>query len=370
MMKNRRSEGRNWTKGLLAFFWIALAGFSALYLFSLVSDPTAFGGQTAKLGAAFTGADTTGSTSGLTAEQASQLIEANEARGKELAEIKDAMRELSQQVSDLSARINPNEKGTSPLASLTPTSPATATPPGPAAAPAPAPKKPEVAAATPVAVPPPPEKPTPLVKPAEAKPPEKPAPTPTTVATAEPKPVEKPEAKPAASPEPPVTTSEPAADDAAKKENNMPPPVTVSEADEPPAEEPGASSNLSAPAPPSAGTPSTPQSATTPSPAPAESASLDPVALPPAANDGSTRYGIEIGIVAKQDGLRPLWREFLTNHAALVAGLQPRRVLAPDKKWRLIAGPFANAAEAAQACALFKKASRPCEATVYAGDSL
>ena len=94
------------------------------------------------------------------------------------------------------------------------------------------------------------------------------------------------------------------------------------------------------------------------------------VALPPAANDGSTRYGIEIGSVAKQDGCRPLWREFLTNHAALVAGLQPRRVLAPDKKWRLIAGPFSSAAEASQACALFKKASRPCEATVYAGDGL
>ena len=31
-------------------------------------------------------------------------------------------------------------------------------------------------------------------------------------------------------------------------------------------------------------------------PAPVESAALDPVALPPAANDGSTRYGIEIGI--------------------------------------------------------------------------
>ena len=101
-----------------------------------------------------------------------------------------------------------------------------------------------------------------------------------------------------------------------------------------------------------------------------ESASLDPVALPPDANDGTTRYGIEIGTVAKQDALRPLWREFLTSHAALVAGLQPRRVLAPDKKWRLIAGPFANAAEATQACALFKKASQPCEATVYAGDSL
>lgn len=101
-----------------------------------------------------------------------------------------------------------------------------------------------------------------------------------------------------------------------------------------------------------------------------ETAALDPVTLPPAANDGTTRYGIEIGAVAKQDGLRPLWREYLTNHAALVAGLQPRRVLAPDKKWRLIAGPFANAQEAEAACTLFKKADRPCAATVYAGDSL
>jgi cell division protein FtsN len=128
-----------------------------------------------------------------------------------------------------------------------------------------------------------------------------------------------------------------------------------------------------APSPTPAANPSTPASSPTPptpTPALTESAALDPVALPPAANDGSTRYGIEIGSVAKQDGLRPLWREFLTNHAALVAGLQPRRVLAPDKKWRLIAGPFSSADEASQACALFKKASRPCEATVYAGDGL
>ena len=110
--------------------------------------------------------------------------------------------------------------------------------------------------------------------------------------------------------------------------------------------------------------------AAAPTPPTTETAALDPIELPPAANDGSTRYGIEIGAVAKQDGLRPLWREYLTNHAALVAGLQPRRVLAPDKKWRLIAGPFTSAEEATQACALFKKAARPCEATVYAGDAL
>ena len=41
----------------------------------------------------------------------------------------------------------------------------------------------------------------------------------------------------------------------------------------------------------------------------------------------------------------------------------------PDKKWRLIAGPFSSAAEAMQACGLFKKADMPCEATVFAGDA-
>jgi hypothetical protein len=284
-----------------------------------------------------------------------------EARDKELAEIKQAMRDLSQQVADLSARINPSDKNGGPLASTAPPSPASAPPPEPAAAAAPVtpPKKPEVVAAAPaITPPPPPEKPTPLVKPADAKPAEKPAPV--TVAAAEPKPVEKAEPKPAAAPPPPVTTSEPG-DDEADAKKDIPPPVTVSEADVPPVED-ATPSGADASSP----SPETPNQ----TPAATESASLDPVALPPAANDGTTRYGIEIGTVAKQDALRPLWREFLTNHGALVAGLQPRRVLAPDKKWRLIAGPFANAAEAEQACALFKKASRPCAATVYAGDSL
>ncbi len=343
MLRNRRGEEKNWTKGLLALFWIVLAGFSALYLFTLFGDPTAFGGQTGKLGTAFSSADTTGSTSGLTGDQVSQLIEANDARDKELADIKVTMAELAQQVSDLSARVAPNEK----VASATTASSVTAKPPESKVT-APPPKKPEVAAA-PVVAPPSPA-------------PEKPAPV--TVAVAEPKLIEKPEAKPAAAtppPPPPVTTSEPGEEDTADVEKPKVPPVTVSEPDEPPAEEPAPSTNVSAP---------TPQATATPSSAPAEVANLDPIVLPPAANDGSTRYGIEIGTVAKQDGLRPLWREFLTNHAALVAGLQPRRVLAPDKKWRLVAGPFANAAEAEQACALFKKASRPCEATVYAGDGL
>ena len=195
MLRNRRSEDKNWTKGLLAFFWIVLAGFSALYLFTLFGDPTAFGGQTAKFGHRIQ------QLAGLTADQASQVIEANEARDKEVAEIKATMRELSQQVSDLSARVEPGEKGTGPVASATPASPVTVKSPEPKVLASP-PKKPEAAAATPVVTPPAPEKPA--AKPAEAK---------RGGGCCRRAEAVKPEAKPAAAPPPPVTTSEPGNDD-------------------------------------------------------------------------------------------------------------------------------------------------------------
>ena len=117
------------------------------------------------------------------------------------------------------------------------------------------------------------------------------------------------------------------------------------------------------------GTPPSPVTADEPPSESTETANLTPPAAPPSIPPGTTRFGIEIGSVGKQDDVRPMWKNLLTNHAALVAGLQARRVMAPDKKWRLIAGPFSSAAEAMQACGLFKKADMPCEATVFAGDA-
>jgi hypothetical protein len=356
MLRRRRSEGKNMTKSVMAFFWIALGGVSGLYLFTLLTNPAAFG--QASLGSSLSDATSALSGSAGSSLSAARISELLEARDKEIDDIKQQVRDLSQQVADLGAHIN-GTTSPKPLAANPAPSSVTGAPSEPQveaateAEPSQPAKKPEAAAAAPaITPPPPPDKPTPVVKPAEAKPT---APPPVTVAAAEPKPADKAEPKPAASPPSPATTDDDTAD---SEEKDIPPPVTVSEAEVPPADDAG---------PSSANGSSGPQG---PNPAATESASLDPVVLPPAANDGTTRYGIEIGTVAKQDALRPLWREFLTNHAALVAGLQPRRVLAPDKKWRLIAGPFANAAEATQACALFKKASQPCEATVYAGDSL
>jgi hypothetical protein len=384
MIKDRRSGrsgSRNWTRGVFAFFWIVLAGFSGLYLLSVFVDPSALGGQLVRFNPLPGGAPSSGNDAFGSDQISGHLT--NEGSDPELAEIKAALRQLSQQMAELNTRLKPIEKVVGPVASLPSTpsvtpSPSTPEPAAPSVAPSSPIKKPE---ATSAPVSPPPatapaeqakatEKPTPpSVKPAE-KPPEvkaaeKPAeppvetPKPTQQAALEPKPTPPSSPKPA---EPPSVATAPMddvpEDDSTGTDTSAPEPAASAEAPSP------SSSGTNDSAKPASPTESAKPAGST------ESASLDPVALPPAANDGSTRYGIEIGVVAKQDGLRPLWREFLTNHSALVAGLQPRRVLAPDKKWRLIAGPFANAAEATQACALFKKASRPCEATVYAGDSL
>jgi hypothetical protein len=367
MVKDRRSGSRNWTRGFFAFFWIVLAGFSSIYLFSVFIDPSAFGGQLGR----FSPLPVGGAPSSGTDTFASGSLGTNGGSDPELAEIKATLRQLSQQMAEINTRLKPIEKVVGPVASLPPGSSGSTSSPTPEPV-APA-KKPEATSApTPPATPPaeqakvkPPEP-----KPVETKPAEevKPAPAAETKPSPTPPEAAKPTQQAALEPKPSAKPAEP-------------PSVASAPLDEEPdaggadsADSDASAASEEAPSPsPSASNESAKPAGATESGKPAgttESASLDPVALPPAANDGSTRYGIEIGTVAKQDGLRPLWREFLTNHSALVAGLQPRRVLAPDKKWRLIAGPFSNAAEAAQACALFKKASRPCEATVYAGDAL
>jgi hypothetical protein len=337
MALHRREGSRNVLRGVLAFFWIALAGVSGVYLYSALANPAALDSQLAN-------------PLPLGSGEMTSAFNGSGSRDRELSEIKASLRQLTQQMAAISTKLNldPNaltsaEDSTDAEAAAEPEIPP---------APSPEAEEPAVAAATP-APPPPPAAPVEQAKPAEA-----------------PKPEPQPDAKP---------VEQAALDVKPAPKPLEPPAVAVAPIDDLPVEE-EAEANTDAPAPtppPAAAEPvPAPTPTTTPpvpepsTPAPTESAALDPVALPPAANDGSTRYGIEIGVVDKQDGLRPLWREFLTKHAALVAGLQPRRVLAPDKKWRLIAGPFTSAAEASQACALFKKASRPCEATVYAGDSL
>ena len=358
MVRRRRTGSGNWSRGAFAAFWILLGCLSGLYLFNVLTNPT-LGGQLVKL----------------TPAEQGETSAAADGKAQDLAAIEENLRKLSQQVAALSGKIEGSETSATPAA---PESAETSAPP-----PAPA------ETATTGAEPPSPQAQEPQPAQAEApkppEPPKQPEAKPVEQAAVEPKPSLAPTPEPAAPSEPPPVVSAPLDDLPAElqaRANNQPeapapnddasaeaPAAAQSPFEAPPAAPGSPAADASGAAPPEeAASPQEPAAASTPPET--ETAALDPITLPPAANDGSTRYGIEIGVVAKQDGLRPLWREYLTNHAALVAGLQPRRVLAPDKKWRLIAGPFTSAEEATQACALFKKASRPCEATVYAGDSL
>ncbi len=363
MVRRRQTGSGNWSRGIFAAFWILLGCLSGFYLFNVLTDPT-LGAQLVKLTPAGSG-ETTATTGGKASP------------GEELAAIEENLRKLSQQVANLSGKLEGSETSEAPAAAPEPAE-TEAQPSVPA----------ETAAGAEPPSPPQAQEPEPAQAeaPKPPEPPQQPEPKPVEQAAVEPKPSPAPTAEPIEPPEPPPVVvaplenlpaelqervnnqpeATPAPDDAAPTggaaATQSPSEAAPAAPGSPAAEAPGAAPPEAAPKPQEPTAASTPPST--------ETAALDPITLPPAANDGSTRYGIEIGVVAKQDGLRPLWRDYLTNHAALVAGLQPRRVLAPDKKWRLIAGPFTSAEEATQACALFKKASRPCEATVYAGDAL
>lgn len=315
MAKRRRTGGM--ARSVFALFWIALGGLSGFYLFTLLTDPSAAGGQTAQTSEAETAPQPAPPPPPVAAVPAPSVDSA------EVDALKGTIRDLTQKLTMLDERLKPIERFIGPVAALPPSNSVSTSPP---AQPTPIPHP--VAAAP--APPPPPDSTPP------------PAPTPPPAATLADTVAEQAEDAVAEAPPPPTPAPAPAAAPA--------PPEAAPDGAAPAPEAQAAEEQAAEPA--------------------VEIAAIDPVTLPPAANDGSTRYGIEIGSVAKRDELRPLWREYLTKHAALVAGLQPRRVLAPDNKWRLIAGPFANAQDAEGACSLFKKAERPCAATVYAGDAL
>ncbi len=311
-MAKRRCIG-GMARNVFALFWIALGGLSGFYLFTLLTDPSAAGGQTAQT------SEPQAALAPAAPPPPVAAVPPPSVDSAEVDSLKGTIQDLTQKLTALDERLKPIEGFIGPVAVLPPSNSVSTS------------------------------RPAPEPQPVTAAPPPPPAPTPPPAPSAE-------------------TVAEEAVVEAPPPPPSAPPPVAVVPEPAPPPPAPPtpseAAPNSAAPAPEAqAAEEQTAEKEV-------EIAAYDPVALPPAANDGSTRYGIEIGSVATRDALRPLWREYLTKHAALVAGLQPRRILAPDNKWRLIAGPFDNAQDAEGACSLFKKADRPCAATVYAGDAL
>jgi len=94
----------------------------------------------------------------------------------------------------------------------------------------------------------------------------------------------------------------------------------------------------------------------------------------PIANSGQmmkTMFGVELGTGKSADALQKQWAALGARHKALLAGLQARHQESPTDKqaMRLIAGPFPNAAEAAQLCASLRTAGTECKEAVFAGES-
>ena len=127
-MNDRHSSSmRSWVPGLFATFWILLAAFSAAYLFRIVTEPHA-GKETALAEPAMTQVQT---PPPLSAEQASALISSNEAKDREIADLKTKLDTLSQQMTAMNTRLQPLEKVLGPVAALPSGGAVTTSPPSP-----------------------------------------------------------------------------------------------------------------------------------------------------------------------------------------------------------------------------------------------
>ena len=105
MNDRQGSSMRSWVPGLFATFWILLAAFSAAYLFRIVTEPHP-GKETAQAEPA---AIVQMQPPTVSAEQVSSLISSNEAKDREIAELRSQVGSLSQQMTELNARLQPLE---------------------------------------------------------------------------------------------------------------------------------------------------------------------------------------------------------------------------------------------------------------------
>lgn len=81
-----------------------------------------------------------------------------------------------------------------------------------------------------------------------------------------------------------------------------------------------------------------------------------------------TRFAVELASGLKTDAVQPRWDTLSKRHGKLLAALQPRRVTDGESgTYKLIAGPFDNAADAALLCARLSAAGTKCEGTVFTG---
>lgn len=89
----------------------------------------------------------------------------------------------------------------------------------------------------------------------------------------------------------------------------------------------------------------------------------------------ATEFGIDLGAATSMDGLRKIWRSTRAVHTAALAGLTPivtieERGANQPLRFRLVAGPLRNAADAARLCVLLMEKAKDCKTSVFDGQRL
>ncbi len=95
----------------------------------------------------------------------------------------------------------------------------------------------------------------------------------------------------------------------------------------------------------------------------------------PIENGGATRtlFAVALAVTDKKEKLRGNWRELTARHGKILEGLEPRSITetrAGARRWKLVAGPFPNAADAAKVCARLRSEKRACAEMIFAGEAL
>ena len=109
---------------------------------------------------------------------------------------------------------------------------------------------------------------------------------------------------------------------------------------------------------------------------PVRAAALDPVVAPDAdpAPVAKSEIGVDLGSSATLEGLRAQWAAIKANHGPLLGTLRPsytaRQKAAGGNEYRLIAGPFPNAADAMRLCSKLTPARVYCRAGIFTVQNL
>lgn len=84
----------------------------------------------------------------------------------------------------------------------------------------------------------------------------------------------------------------------------------------------------------------------------------------------AAQTAITLSRASTLDGLRASWEQLVTNHPAMLAGLQPRYNRTVDGTYRLLAGPLEDRVSADRLCSALRTSNIACGVDTYSGNAL